>query len=64
MLQDANPRQQAINALAYWRPVMADVRKLPGFKDLVRERGLVDYWREFGWGEHCRPLGDTDFECR
>jgi tetratricopeptide (TPR) repeat protein len=47
-----------------WRPVMADVRKLPGFKDLVREMGLVQYWREFGWGEHCRPLGEDDFECR
>jgi TolB-like protein len=46
-----------------WRPVMAEVRRLPGFKDLVREMGLVEYWREFGWGEHCRPVGADDFEC-
>lgn len=45
-----------------WRPLMRDVRRLPEFKDLVRDLGLVDYWREFGWSEFCRPVGD-DFEC-
>ncbi|MEO8307036.1 MAG: hypothetical protein ABI616_03225 [Pseudomonadota bacterium] len=46
-----------------WRPVMAEVRKQPGFKDLVRKLGLVEYWLQFGWGEHYKPLGDSDFEC-
>ena len=46
-----------------WTPLMVNVRKLPGFKDLVREHGLVDYWREFGWGDYCQPLGADDFEC-
>jgi TolB-like protein len=52
-------------ALAYtiWRPLMADVRRLPGFKLLVQEMGLVDYWRAHTWPDRCRPLGDTDFEC-
>ena len=52
-------------AVAYtiWRPIMAPVRKLPGFKDLVRDLGLVDYWRQFGWGLHCKPVGETDFTC-
>jgi hypothetical protein len=46
-----------------WRPVMANVRKLPEFRDLVRKIGLVGYWREFGWGELCKPVGATDFQC-
>lgn len=50
---------------AIWRPVMASVRADPGFKDLVRDRGLVDYWRKSGnWGDFCRPLNADDFECR
>lgn len=47
----------------YWNPLLADARQLQAFKQLVTERGMVDYWRRFGWGEFCRPLGETDFEC-
>jgi tetratricopeptide (TPR) repeat protein len=48
-----------------WRPVERDTRRLPAFKDLVRELGLVDYWRSTGnWGEFCRPVGANDFECK
>jgi hypothetical protein len=47
-----------------WRPIHKPMRLLPGFKDLVRELGLVDYWRTTGnWGDFCRPLGEGDFEC-
>lgn len=47
-----------------WRPVLQPVRRLPAFKTLVRELGLVDYWRASGhWGEFCRPIGKADFEC-
>ena len=31
-----------------WTPNASGVRKLPGFKDLVAERGMVEYWRELG----------------
>ena len=49
---------------AIWRPIFKPMRRLPGFKDLVRDLGLVDYWRETGnWGDFCRPVGDDDFEC-
>src|SRR5262249_26091058 len=49
-------------AFALWRPVMRDVRRTPGFKDLVRELKLDDYWRATGnWGDFCRPAGIDDF---
>ncbi|MEH6636372.1 MAG: hypothetical protein V7700_12675 [Halioglobus sp.] len=48
---------------AVWYPVMSDVRQLPGFKELVTELNLVEYWRAYGWADACRPLGDDDFEC-
>jgi TolB-like protein/tetratricopeptide (TPR) repeat protein len=48
-----------------WRPMEKSVRSLPGFKDFVRELGLPDYWRTGGnWGDFCRPLGQSDFECK
>jgi hypothetical protein len=36
---------------------MAPVRKTEHFKALARNNGLVDYWRERGWPEFCRPDG-------
>ena len=47
-----------------WRPLERDMRRLPAFKDLVRELGLVDYWQTTGnWGDFCRPVGQGDFTC-
>jgi TolB-like protein len=51
-------------AFLAWRGVFRDLRRLPAFKDLLRDLRLVDYWRQTGdWGYFCRPLGDDDFEC-
>lgn len=47
-----------------WQPLMADVRKLPAFKQEVRDLGLVAYWRAYGWSDFCQPIGNDDFECR
>jgi TolB-like protein len=47
-----------------WRPIHKGMRRLPGFKDFVRELGLVDYWRTSGkWGDFCHPIGDDEFVC-
>ena len=52
------------NVFVIWQPAKKAVRQLPQFKLLVRELGLLDYWRANGnWGEFCRPLGSDDFEC-
>jgi TolB-like protein len=48
---------------ALWQPVMAEVRRLPGFKDLMHEINIVEYWREYGWPEACQPRGADDFIC-
>jgi len=48
---------------AIWEPGLAGVRKLPGFKQLMHDVGLVDYWRKYGWSEFCKPATGDDFEC-
>ena len=35
----------------------------PRVKLRLAQFGFVDYWREKGWPDECRPLGETDFEC-
>ena len=42
------------------------VRQHPGFQGYAKRNGLLDYWREFGWPDVCRPVhgGESDaFEC-
>lgn len=47
-----------------WRPIHREMRSLPGFKDLVRDHGQVDYWRSTGrLGDFCKPTGEDDYEC-
>ena len=47
--------------LAY--PLVSPARSTTGYKELVTELGLVDYWRERGWPDYCHPAGENDFEC-
>ena len=56
-------RYTTVRLHAVWYPMMSEVRKLPGFKELVTDLNLVEYWRASGWADLCRPLGDDDFEC-
>jgi TolB-like protein len=46
-----------------WHPSYAPVRKTERFNKVMRNEGLVDYWRERGWPDFCRPVGVDDFEC-
>jgi TolB-like protein/DNA-binding winged helix-turn-helix (wHTH) protein/tetratricopeptide (TPR) repeat protein len=45
-----------------WQYYNISARSQPGFKELVRDIGLVDYWRKTRWSDYCRPKGE-DFEC-
>ena len=56
-------RLTSVRLGALWYPVMSEARQLPEFKDLVTDINLVEYWRMYGWADHCRPVGDNDFVC-
>jgi adenylate cyclase len=48
----------------FWHPLFREMRRLPAFKVLAEEVGLVTYWRTTGeWGDFARPVGNGDFEC-
>lgn len=53
----------AVDEGVLWRPVLSEVRKHPGFKNLARGLGLVAYWQSYGWPDFCRPAEHGDFEC-
>jgi len=42
-----------------WMPEAAALRRLPGFDQLVQDTGLLDYWKQYGWPDDCRPAGET-----
>jgi TolB-like protein len=47
-----------------WLPFETNLRADPRFKELLRDLGLVDYFRASGnWGDFCKPIGKDDFEC-
>ena len=46
-----------------WHSSYAPVRKTDRFKALVRNTGMVEYWRAKGWPDLCRPVGADDFVC-
>jgi hypothetical protein len=39
-------------------PNFTRFRADPRFQQLVRDVGLLDYWRAVAWPDLCRPLGD------
>jgi TolB-like protein len=46
-----------------WHPLLAEARQTEGFRQLVRDLRIVEYWRGSGnWGNFARPVGDDDFE--
>ncbi len=52
----ANPEE--VEVLMLWMPESAAFRRLPGFTDLAQKIGLMDYWKQYGWPDDCRPMGD------
>lgn len=43
----------------WWFPSTATVRRDPRFGELMKQLGLVAFWREHGWPDRCRPSGDA-----
>jgi TolB-like protein len=54
---------QPISTTWFWDPSYAPVRRTPRFKTLMRDLGLVEYWRARGWPAQCRPTAADDFTC-
>lgn len=46
-----------------WDKSTAWYRKTDAFKSYMRDTGVFDYWREFGFPQQCRPRGADDFVC-
>jgi TolB-like protein/Tfp pilus assembly protein PilF len=48
--------------LMFFRADASNLRATEHFRSKVVESGLLDYWREWGWSDYCRPDGDS-FVC-
>lgn len=47
-----------------WHPSYAPARKTERFKTLMRNAGMVDYWRQRGWPSQCQQAGTDSFVCK
>jgi TolB-like protein/Tfp pilus assembly protein PilF len=60
----ASKRRSGLNTYLIWLPQFEAVRRLPDFRDLLRDIGIVDYWQEYGWPDICKRTGTGDeFAC-
>ncbi len=54
--------RQVLDVGILWLPEAAALRRLPRFGELMETLGLVDYWKQYGWPDDCRPAG-PDIQC-
>lgn len=47
----------------WWNRTDPDFLKSPHRKRQIREAGLPEFWREYGFPPQCRAVGSGDFEC-
>ena len=43
----------------FWTPMAEEFRKHPKFPGILDRMGLIEYWKEHGWGEYCREDGNS-----
>ena len=46
----------------WWMPESAATRRDPRFAAIMHDIGLVDFWREFGWPDKCKPV-ESGVQC-
>ena len=56
-------RTRKHNVWFLWLPLFEEVRRAPGFRKLVSELGLVEYWGEYGWPPACREVSTVALKC-
>ena len=56
-------RTRGVELADLWHSSYGALHKSERFKKIVRDDGLVDYWRERGWPEFCGPTTGDDFSC-
>lgn len=62
-LREAYVTHKGVTLIGLWHPLLAGTRKLDGFKQVLRDIGLVGHWQRSGkWADFVRPLSDDDFE--
>jgi TolB-like protein len=54
---------QRVDNAFWWFPYPLEFRDSPHRKRIMRESGLLEYWRGHGFPPQCKPVGDDDFEC-
>jgi hypothetical protein len=54
--------ERELDLSVLWTAGMSGLRRQAGFKALVRDIGLVDYWRQYAWADSCMPKRE-DFSC-
>ncbi|MFC2954064.1 hypothetical protein ACFOOP_19160 [Marinicaulis aureus] len=47
----------------YWGANFAGYRQSQQFRSRIKNYGILDYWREHGFPDFCKPVGADDFEC-
>jgi len=45
------------------KPWYEELIRLPENREMIANSRLPQYWRQIGWPERCRPVGEEDFEC-
>jgi hypothetical protein len=57
--------REEINRLqpGLWGTSFKRFRRTDAFKRIIREAGVLSYWREHRFPPICRPFGADDFAC-
>lgn len=46
-----------------WMRQFRDFRQSEPFRRKIRESGILDYWKKYGWPDLCHAVGEDDFAC-
>jgi len=46
-----------------WHDGSKRYRQSKQFHDYMKQRGIFDHWKQNGFPEQCKPVGEDDFSC-